>query len=81
MNNNNIKNLSVNQQLLEKMKALRLKLSRELKVPPYVIFHDRTLLEIAEAPPEKLQDLTSFYGVGEHKLSKFGQALFEVIKS
>lgn len=68
-------------QLLENMKALRLKLSRELGVPPYVIFHDRTLLEIAEAPPKRLEELTGYYGVGEHKLNKFGQALFEVIES
>lgn len=71
---------SAHPQLLENMKALRLKLSRELGVPPYVIFHDRTLIEIAEAPPKKLEELTGFYGVGEHKLSKFGQALFEVIE-
>ena len=69
-----------NNKLLENMKALRLKLSRELGVPPYVIFHDRTLLEIAEDPPKKFEDLTSFYGVGEHKLAKFGRALFEIIE-
>lgn len=73
-------NHNAHPQLLENMKALRLKLSRELGVPPYVIFHDRTLLEIAEAPPKKLEELTGFYGVGEHKLNKFGQALFEVIQ-
>lgn len=76
--NNNITITNAN--LLESMKALRLKLSRELGVPPYVIFHDRTLLEIADAPPQKFEELTSFYGVGEHKLAKFGQALFEVIE-
>lgn len=70
-----------NMRLLEEMKALRLKLSRELQVPPYVIFHDRTLLEISESPPKKLEELTNFYGVGEHKLAKFGQALFEVIEA
>jgi ATP-dependent DNA helicase RecQ len=72
---------SAHPQLLQNMKALRLKLSRELGVPPYVIFHDRTLLEIAQAPPKSLQELTGFYGVGEHKLNKFGQALFEVIEN
>jgi len=70
-----------NSNLLDSMKALRLKLSRELSVPPYVIFHDRTLLEIAEDPPKTLADLKNFYGVGEHKLAKFGQALFQVINS
>lgn len=71
--------LSNNTQLLDEMKALRLKLSRELNVPPYVIFHDRTLLEIAKSPPQKLEELTNYYGFGEHKLRKYGQALIDVI--
>lgn len=69
----------LNAQLLDDMKALRLKLSRELSLPPYVIFHDRTLLEIAKMPPKNLDELTSYYGFGEHKMRKFGQALIDVI--
>jgi ATP-dependent DNA helicase RecQ len=71
---------NANKTLLEEMKSLRIKLSRELNVPPYVIFHDRTLLEIASKPPLALDDLTDYYGVGEHKLRKYGEALFEVIQ-
>lgn len=71
----------VNQSLLDELKNLRLKLSRELNLPPYVIFHDRTLFEIAQSPPKKFEELTDYYGVGEHKLRKFGQALFDTIQS
>jgi ATP-dependent DNA helicase RecQ len=78
-NTNNQVSKNIDNNLLEHMKALRLKLSRELGVPPYVIFHDRTLLEIAESPPKNLEDLKNYYGVGEHKLAKFGEALFLVI--
>jgi ATP-dependent DNA helicase RecQ len=66
--------------LLDEMKALRLQLSREHGVPPYVIFHDRTLMEIAHKRPKDLEELRGLYGVGEHKLTKYGQAFLRVIE-
>lgn len=76
-----ISTADVNTDLLKEMKILRLKLSRELNIAPYVIFHDRTLIEIAKDPPHNVDDLTKFHGFGEHKLKKYGQALFDVINS
>ncbi len=70
---------NINAELLDKLKEVRLRLARENNVPSYVIFHDRTLIEIAKSPPEKLEELTKFYGVGEHKLRKYGQALIDAI--
>ncbi len=67
--------------LFEAMKELRLQLSRELSVPPYVIFHDRTLMEIAQNKPRSLEDFRGLYGVGEHKLSRYGAAFLKVVES
>jgi len=67
--------------LLGALKELRTKLSQQLSVPPYVIFHDRTLIEIAEARPADLSQLRGLYGIGEHKLTKYGDAVMEVLES
>jgi len=45
-----------------------------LSVPPYVIFHDRTLREMASRRPGSLEELSSVHGVGATKLEKFGAA-------
>lgn len=65
--------------LFDALKSLRLKLSRDLGVPPYVIFHDRTLEEMAQHKPQNSHELQVIYGVGEHKLQKYGQAFLDVI--
>jgi len=48
-------------------------------VPPYVVFHDRTLLEIAEARPNSLARLGALGGVGQAKLDRYGEAVLEVV--
>ena len=59
--------------LFEELRQLRLDISKEKKVPPYVIFHDRTLKEIASRRPVSLKEMVGLYGVGDIKLKKFGQ--------
>ena len=49
-------------------------------VPPYVIFHDRTLLEIAEARPSTLTALRALSGVGQAKLDRYGAAILALLK-
>jgi len=58
----------------EQLRALRLELSRGEGVPPYVIFHDATLLAMLEAAPKSLAEMAEVHGVGRHKLEKYGQA-------
>ena len=48
-------------------------------MPPYVIFHDRTLIEIATARPGSRAALERISGVGESKLTRYGQAVLEVV--
>ena len=67
------------QSLFEMLRAHRLHLAREQGVPPYVIFHDSTLIEMACHRPLNEQALRSITGVGETKLARFGQSFIEVI--
>ena len=50
-------------------------------VPPYVIFHDSTLRDMAEASPATLQQLSQVSGVGAAKLERYGEAFLEVIEA
>ncbi|NDG48831.1 MAG: ATP-dependent DNA helicase RecQ, partial [Rhodospirillales bacterium] len=49
-------------------------------VPAYVIFHDRTLAEIAERMPANLDQLAEVPGVGATKLERYGDAVLEVMR-
>ncbi len=66
--------------LFEELRGLRLEMSKKEKVPPYVIFHDKTLKEIAAYKPVSLAEMRGLYGVGEIKLEKFGNVFVDFIK-
>jgi len=65
--------------LLSRLKALRLAIAQELGIPAYTVFHDRTLIELAERRPSSLDALSSVHGVGTAKLQKFGQRFLDAI--
>nr|WP_283938511.1 DNA helicase RecQ [Sphingomonas alba] len=65
--------------LFEALRARRRELAAEIGVPPYVIFHDSTLREIAEAKPATLSDLSRVQGVGEAKLKRYGEAMLAAV--
>ena len=62
------------------LKAKRMALAREQGVPPYVIFHDSTLLEILKLRPSNLTDLGKVSGVGLAKLDRYGDDFLKVIE-
>jgi ATP-dependent DNA helicase RecQ len=66
--------------LFEKLRAKRLELARAGNVPPYVIFHDKTLTEMAARAPRSAAELAGISGVGEAKLARYGEAFLEVIR-
>jgi ATP-dependent DNA helicase RecQ len=66
--------------LFEALRARRRDLAKEAGVPPYVIFHDSTLREIAELKPSSLSALARVSGVGTAKLEKYGSAFVEVVQ-
>jgi len=65
--------------LFEALRARRRDLARDAGVPPYVIFHDSTLREMAELRPETLHALSRISGVGQAKLERYGAAFVEVV--
>lgn len=66
--------------LWQALKAKRTELAKEQGVPPYVIFHDSTLLAMAEAKPQRRDELAEISGVGERKLERYGEAFLEVLR-
>jgi ATP-dependent DNA helicase RecQ len=62
------------------LKAKRMELAREQGVPPYVIFHDSTLLEILNHKPHTLDEMGRISGVGQAKLAKYGDAFLQVVE-
>jgi ATP-dependent DNA helicase RecQ len=66
-------------QRFEKLRSLRLEIARQRQVPPYVIAHDSTLRQIAQAVPRNLEALQMIKGVGEKKAGMFGQAILDVL--
>ncbi|MGW8301006.1 MAG: DNA helicase RecQ [Desulfobacterales bacterium] len=66
-------------QLFEKLRRLRLDLSKKLGVPPYVIFHDKTLTEMAALKPNSRAQFLQINGVGEQKAEKFADVFLNAI--
>jgi ATP-dependent DNA helicase RecQ len=66
--------------LFEALKAWRRVLAAEQGVPPYVIFADRTLLDIATQRPRTPDELAGLYGVGQGKLTRYGEAVLKVVR-
>ena len=67
------------QELFEKLKEARQAMAKKRKVPAYVIFHDKTLIELAARRPQSFEEMLEINGIGESKLEKFGQTLLDVI--
>ncbi|TVS11454.1 MAG: DNA helicase RecQ [Gammaproteobacteria bacterium] len=68
------------QPLWEALRNCRRELADEAGVPPYVIFHDSTLLEMLQHRPESQAELLALNGVGQTKLERFGDAFLEVLQ-
>jgi len=65
--------------LFLKLKEKRMQIARAQNVPPYVIFHDKTLLEIAQVRPRNIAELSHISGLGEAKLARYADILLETI--
>jgi ATP-dependent DNA helicase RecQ len=65
--------------LWQALKNKRLELAREQGVPPYVIFHDSSLIEIHARKPKTLNEFAEISGVGESKLNRYGAAFIQVV--
>lgn len=70
-----------NQALFAALKALRARLAEDAKLPPYVIAHDRTLIELAEKLPANDDALHDIIGLGASKIRRYGGAILATIAS
>ncbi len=71
---------SYDERLFEMLKALRKKIAKEKDLPPYVIFQDPSLEEMATTYPTTKDELASVNGVGMGKVNKFGKEFLELIE-
>ena len=65
--------------LFEKLRALRLEIAREEKVPPYIVFSDKTLVSMCARMPENREEMLEVSGVGEAKYAKYGERFLEAL--
>jgi ATP-dependent DNA helicase RecQ len=70
---------SADRPLFEALRGLRTRLAREQGVPPYVIFHDATLREIARQRPQTPGDLALIGGIGAGKIERYGDEVLDVV--
>jgi ATP-dependent DNA helicase RecQ len=68
-------------ELFEQLRALRARLASERDIPPYVIFHDRSLIEMAVYFPRTPAELGRIYGVGVRKLEEYGPSILPIIQA
>jgi ATP-dependent DNA helicase RecQ len=71
----------VDRELFDHLRALRLRLARDRGVPPYVIFHDTTIRDLARLKPSTLAGLQPVYGLGAKKIEDLGGTIVEAIRA
>ncbi len=71
----------VDRELFERLRELRTELARERQVPPYVIFSDASLRDMARKQPSSAAELLEVHGVGDKKLADLGDAFLRCVRS
>ena len=66
--------------LFDKLKELRLEIARAEKIPPYIVFNDKTLIDMCVKMPTTKSEMLDVSGVGENKYGKYGERFIAVIK-
>jgi ATP-dependent DNA helicase RecQ len=79
VNNKKGQNKPVEDSLWQALKTRRLELARDQGVPPYVIFHDSSLIEIHQKKPRTLHEFATISGVGQSKLQRYGLEFIKVL--
>lgn len=75
-----IENDTYDRILFEKLKMLRTQEAQRLHVPPYVVFGDKALIQMAKDMPETPEAFLEIYGVADRKLEQFGRQFMQVIR-
>ena len=74
-------NSSHNSVLFEALRQLRLQIAKEESVPPYIVFTDRTLIDMCSKLPQNEDEMLNVSGVGQNKLKKYGQRFLQEISA
>ncbi len=70
----------VDRDLFEKLRGVRMQIARSRGVPPYVVFHDTTLREMARLKPQTMDSLRTIYGVGARKAEDLGEEFLNALR-
>ncbi|MGE7998122.1 DNA helicase RecQ [Lysinibacillus sp. NPDC093190] len=76
-----VRKLVDNDPLFEHLRLLRKEIADEEKVPPFVVFSDKTLRDLCDKKPTELEDLRHVSGIGEVKFEKYGKRFFDALQS
>ena len=71
----------VDDSLFGRLRMLRSEIAREEKVPPYIVFSDKTLEHMCVVKPKNKSEMLTVTGVGEYKYEKYGERFLEIIAS
>lgn len=70
----------IDRELFEKLRALRLEVAKEEKVPPYIVFSDKTLTHMCQLKPQNKEAMLQVSGVGEMKYEKYGERFLRCVR-
>jgi ATP-dependent DNA helicase RecQ len=70
----------IDAQLWESLRECRRQLAEAQGIPPYIIFHDRTLQLICERRPRSVAEFSAISGVGDRKCEKYADAFLAVVR-
>jgi ATP-dependent DNA helicase RecQ len=73
--------IEFDEELFEKLRELRLNIAKEEKVPPYIVFSDKTLKEMSFKKPVNEVEMLEVSGIGKFKYDKYGEKFIDVIKT
>lgn len=64
----------------EKLRSLRMEIARREHVPPYIVFSDRTLIDMCVRMPQTQEEMLKVNGVGDNKLQKYGESFLKILR-
>lgn len=67
--------------LFQRLRALRLEIAREEKIPPYMVFSDKTLIHMCILKPGNEEEMMNVTGVGRHKFEKYGKMFIDAVQN
>ncbi len=76
----NYDNADYDRVLFHKLKEKRKEIADSINMPPYIVFPDKSLIQMSDIKPSSLEGMRSIHGVGEKKFDTYGEIFFDIIK-